>query len=120
MPPLDRNSIDRHDFVLMEAAIVERLRRESGVALHPELVNAPLVHEEPGRAAMARIYGEYLVIAAAAAKRFHAWQVERLAAAAVRGQRTCATWSRTARSCTEPEPFRPAPVLLHFRLSRDR
>ncbi len=66
MTPLDRNTLDRHDFILMEAAIVERLRRESGVALHPELVNAPLVHEEPGRAAMARIYGEYLAIAAAA------------------------------------------------------
>jgi len=66
MPPLDRNTLDRHDFVLMEAAIIERLRRESGVGLHPELVNAPLVHEEPARTAMARIYDEYLTIAAVA------------------------------------------------------
>ncbi|MDD3449894.1 MAG: homocysteine S-methyltransferase family protein, partial [Gammaproteobacteria bacterium] len=66
MTPLDRNALDRHELILVEAAVVERLRRESGVALHPTLVNAPLVHEAPGRAAMARIYGEYLAIAAAA------------------------------------------------------
>jgi len=32
--------------ILMEAAIVEQLRRNSGVRLHPTLVNAPLIYDE--------------------------------------------------------------------------
>ena len=52
--------------ILMEAAVVERLRRSPGVALHPSLVNAPLIYEQAGREALAAIYAEYLSIAAAA------------------------------------------------------
>jgi len=53
--------------VLMEAAINERLRRSADVKLHPELVNAALIYDPAGRAALARIYGEYMDIAAEAA-----------------------------------------------------
>jgi S-methylmethionine-dependent homocysteine/selenocysteine methylase len=52
--------------VLMEAAINERLRRSACVQLHPNLVNAPLIYDPAGREALARIYGEYMDIAAAA------------------------------------------------------
>ena len=54
------------ELVLMEAAINERLRRADGVELHPTLVNAPLIYDPAGKAALARIYGEYIEIAAAA------------------------------------------------------
>lgn len=52
--------------VLMEAAINERLRRSADVQLHTQLVNAPLVYDPAGRDALARIYGEYMDIAASA------------------------------------------------------
>jgi len=47
----------------MEAAIVEPLRRSSEVDLHPLLVNAPLIYEEAGRRALAKLYQNYIDIA---------------------------------------------------------
>ena len=47
----------------MEAAIVEQLRRASGVALHPTLINAPLIYDQVGRVALAKIYQSYIDIA---------------------------------------------------------
>ena len=47
----------------MEAAIVESLRRSSEVDLHPVLVNAPLIYQEAGRSALARLYQSYIDIA---------------------------------------------------------
>jgi len=58
--------LDTHPLILMEAAIVERLRRASGVRLHAKLVNAPLIYDPQGRAALRAIYQEYIDIAAAA------------------------------------------------------
>lgn len=51
--------------MLMEAAVVERLRRAENISLHETLVHAPLIY---GRAkdAMADIYREYMDIALAA------------------------------------------------------
>ena len=60
---MDKAFLDRHELVLMEAAIVERLRRNSGVALHPRLVHAALVYDEPGRAELRRIYRSYIDVA---------------------------------------------------------
>jgi len=54
----------RHDVVLMEAAIVERLRRgDHGVRLDPLLVHAPLVYQPAGRRALEQLYGEYVSVA---------------------------------------------------------
>jgi S-methylmethionine-dependent homocysteine/selenocysteine methylase len=60
---MDRAFLDRHERVLMEAAIVERLRREFDVELHPVLVNAALPRDEAGRGALRRIYCEYVDVA---------------------------------------------------------
>ena len=60
---LDRAFLDRHELVLMEAAIVERLRRDSDVELHPLLVNAALLCDDAGRGALRRIYRDYVDIA---------------------------------------------------------
>lgn len=55
-----------HPLILMEAAIVERLRRAEDVSLHPTLVNAPLIYDAAGRAALRAIYQEYIDIALSA------------------------------------------------------
>ncbi|MGB5290077.1 MAG: homocysteine S-methyltransferase family protein [Lysobacterales bacterium] len=55
--------LNDHKLVLMEAAIVELLRRSDEVELHPHLVNAPLIYEAPGREALRRIYQSYINIA---------------------------------------------------------
>ena len=58
--------LNDNKLVLMEAAIVELLRRSSEVELHPRLVNAPLIYQEAGRKALRRIYQSYIDIAMAA------------------------------------------------------
>lgn len=64
MIPLVRED-DR--LVLTEAAVVERIRRRrTAPPLHPRLVNAPLVLDDAGRAALASIQAEYLAVAAGA------------------------------------------------------
>jgi homocysteine S-methyltransferase len=55
--------LDENDFILTEAAVVERLRRSEGVRLDPMLVHAPLIYSEEGRIALSAIYNEYLAIA---------------------------------------------------------
>ncbi len=55
--------ISENDVILMEAAIVERLRRSAAVSLHPTLVHAPLIYDEKGRQAMDAIYQSYVEIA---------------------------------------------------------
>ena len=52
-----------NSLILMEAAIVESLRRSSEVELHPLLVNAPLIYEEAGRQALAKLYQNFIDIA---------------------------------------------------------
>jgi len=60
---MNKAVLDRHELVLMEAAIVERLRRDSGVELHPRLVHAALLYDEPGRDELRRIYRSYIDVA---------------------------------------------------------
>ncbi len=52
-----------HRFILMEAAVVEPLRRSDDSELHPELVNAPLIYSDRGRRMLTGIYQEYIDIA---------------------------------------------------------
>ncbi len=47
----------------MEGAIVERVRRESGIALHPTLINALMIYADEERQQLGSLYREYLDIA---------------------------------------------------------
>jgi len=58
--------LNQHDLILMEASIVERIRRAPDQTLHPRLVNAPLIYEATGKQALETIYAEYMDIARAA------------------------------------------------------
>jgi homocysteine S-methyltransferase len=58
-----RTLLDTHELVLMEAAVIESLRRASRVALHPVLANAPLIYDERGRDELSRLYLSYASIA---------------------------------------------------------
>jgi S-methylmethionine-dependent homocysteine/selenocysteine methylase len=62
--------LEDNSLVLMEASIVESLRRSEGIELHPTLVNAPLIYEDTGRKALNRLYQGYIDIAAEANKPF--------------------------------------------------
>ncbi len=55
--------LDNHDLVLMEAAIVEPIRRGGRVDLHPTLVNAPLIYSDAGRRELRSLYERYIAIA---------------------------------------------------------
>jgi S-methylmethionine-dependent homocysteine/selenocysteine methylase len=55
--------LKEHDLILMEAAVVERLRRDGRVALHPRLVHATLLYDDIGRHELERIYQDYVDIA---------------------------------------------------------
>jgi S-methylmethionine-dependent homocysteine/selenocysteine methylase len=61
-----RQLLDQRDLILMEASVVERLRRDPEVMLHPELVHAGLLYDPRGRTKLATIYRSYMDIAASA------------------------------------------------------
>lgn len=52
-----------HDFILMEAAVIEALARTDAVRLHPRLENALLVYESPGNEALGALYQEFIDVA---------------------------------------------------------
>ncbi len=59
-----RQLLESHPKILAEAAIAERLRRDSKVTLHETLYNTPLIYgPEESRAIMTRLYQEYLEVA---------------------------------------------------------
>jgi S-methylmethionine-dependent homocysteine/selenocysteine methylase len=58
-----RQLLEQNDLILIEAAVVERLRRDSDITLHPQLVNAPLLYDEKGRQELRAIYQSYIAIA---------------------------------------------------------
>lgn len=47
----------------MEAAVVERLRRNPEITFHPELVHAPLIYDKNGRIELEKIFREYISLA---------------------------------------------------------
>lgn len=49
--------------ILMEAAVVERLRRSNDFELHSSLLNAPLIYDQHGKQALVNLYQEYTGIA---------------------------------------------------------
>ncbi len=50
-------------FILTEGAVIEALRREEQIALHPRLENALLLYEPAGRKALTTVYNRYIAIA---------------------------------------------------------
>lgn len=55
--------LEENDFILMEAAVVEPLRRGGRVALHPRLAHAPLIYDAEGRRELENIYQSYIDVA---------------------------------------------------------
>lgn len=55
--------ISQSSLILTEGAISERLRRMSGVNLHPELFNTPLIYDAVAEPRMREIYRQYREIA---------------------------------------------------------
>jgi len=62
--------LKNNSLILMEASIVESLRRSEEISLHPILVNAALIYEETGRKALGRLYQKYIDIAVEARRPF--------------------------------------------------
>lgn len=58
--------IEENDLTLIEAAIVERLRRSGKSEFHPDLVHAAFIYDSTGKAELKRLYGEYIKVALAA------------------------------------------------------
>jgi S-methylmethionine-dependent homocysteine/selenocysteine methylase len=58
--------LKEHNLILIEAAIVERLRRRGRIELHPSLVHATHIYNEVGRAELEKLYKGYISIAEAA------------------------------------------------------
>lgn len=56
-------AIQANPFMLMEAAIIERLRRDPHAQLHPSLENSLLIHNPKDRAILTALYREYIDIA---------------------------------------------------------
>jgi len=54
---------ENKEMVLMEAAIVEQLRRASDIELHDTLLNAPLIYDRKGQQALIKLYQDYIDIA---------------------------------------------------------
>lgn len=55
--------LKENDLVLMEAAVVEPLRRSGKVALHPRVVHAPLIYDADGRRDLEGVYQRYIDVA---------------------------------------------------------
>jgi hypothetical protein len=58
-----KSLLEKHNLILMEAAVVERLRRAGRVALHPDLVHAAFIYDDQGIKALEEIYQSYISIA---------------------------------------------------------
>jgi S-methylmethionine-dependent homocysteine/selenocysteine methylase len=56
-------TINHHNFILAEGAVIEILRRSEKTLLHPQLENALLIYDKAGRAALTEIYNNYTFIA---------------------------------------------------------
>ena len=58
-----KETISRSRFILTEAAVIETLRRDPSVSLHPRLENALLIYDEKDREALGRLYGGFMDLA---------------------------------------------------------
>jgi S-methylmethionine-dependent homocysteine/selenocysteine methylase len=55
--------IEKNNLILIEAAIVERLRRVGQVELHPSLVHATFIYDDIGKTELEKLYRGYISIA---------------------------------------------------------
>jgi homocysteine S-methyltransferase len=55
--------LNKYPLILMEAAIVEQLRRYKSIKLHPELENALLIYNDDERVILEKLYQSYLDVA---------------------------------------------------------
>jgi S-methylmethionine-dependent homocysteine/selenocysteine methylase len=58
-----KNLIEQNNLILIEAAIVERLRRSGQVELHPSLVHGVFIYSDVGKAELENLYRGYISIA---------------------------------------------------------
>ncbi|WP_282055942.1 homocysteine S-methyltransferase family protein [Maribacter luteus] len=58
-----KDAIAANDFILMEGAVIEVLRRGGKVSLHPDLLNSPLIYDREGENALSSIFNAYIAIA---------------------------------------------------------
>ena len=56
-------AIVEYDFILTEAAVIETLNRDAEITLHPDLGNALLIYDEPGRRAIAELINDFIAVA---------------------------------------------------------
>lgn len=63
MPPSFRSLLDTHRWILTEAAVVETMRRDPAIQLHPVLAHTPLIYAEPGRSLLADLYRGFIDLA---------------------------------------------------------
>lgn len=61
-----RDLLEANDLILIEAAVIEQLRRAARVRLHPTLENATLIYDDTGREELSALYRSYISIAAGA------------------------------------------------------
>jgi S-methylmethionine-dependent homocysteine/selenocysteine methylase len=57
------NTISSSDFILTEAAVIEALRRDISVSLHPLLEQALLIYDSKGGGVLGRLYKSFINIA---------------------------------------------------------
>ncbi len=55
-----KDFLKNNQFVLAEAAVIEKLRRRADVKLHDRLVHSTLIYDAVGREALACVYREYI------------------------------------------------------------
>jgi S-methylmethionine-dependent homocysteine/selenocysteine methylase len=55
--------LNKYPFILMEAAIIEQLRRSGQVRLHDTLVHAPLIYDPAGKKVLTKLYTNYISLA---------------------------------------------------------
>ncbi|MGI9537147.1 MAG: hypothetical protein ACR2PB_08745, partial [Desulfocapsaceae bacterium] len=55
--------LKKHNTILSECAVSERLRRLPGLELHPTLFNTPLIYDRNGRQRLEEIYHSYIEVA---------------------------------------------------------
>ena len=56
-------ALSEYNFILTEAAVIETLKRNTEIALHPELVNALLIYDEIGRRSIAKLINNFIDLA---------------------------------------------------------
>ncbi|MGR3317202.1 MAG: homocysteine S-methyltransferase family protein [Candidatus Anammoxibacter sp.] len=53
-------TVHSNDFILMEAAVIETLRRDSRISLHPRLEHAALIYNKSDKTILSQIYCDFI------------------------------------------------------------